>query len=343
MRYSDRRTDLFSNRRPTRELPHAGLADRDPFPYAPGVLENVLRLPRSQAESPDWSPDWRDRQATSYVLAFQTRVILASPRALRNNVASTLLPEVRFPRHEDDGLVKARFWHAAGAAAPNSKWSASFDWCVAGMRLDPSAGFFTPLKGWLLAGLSNEEIAERMPVAPVTVGLYHDVWFDVRGSLAWPETLWRILCGQPLPNDAPVWMGRERTVVYAALTEGADAVDRLVRPSSKISDSELEWLVRHRAQTQALLAWDRTMGNAAMQARQTDIAVHQEDQRVSVNREMARAKQAVDNKSDEKSQRFFEELAAVYEEHGVVSDPEEFFASGVAEEEQKIEVPGRQK
>ena len=41
MRYSDRRTDLFSNRRPTRELPHAGLADRDPFPYAPGVLKAV--------------------------------------------------------------------------------------------------------------------------------------------------------------------------------------------------------------------------------------------------------------------------------------------------------------
>ena len=300
------------------------------------MLENVLRLPRSQVESPDWTPDWRDRQATSYVLAFQTRVLLASPRALRNNVATTLLPEVRFPVHEGDSLVKARFWHAVGASAPNSKWNAAFDWCVAGMRMDPSLGFFTPLKGWLLAGLTDEEIAARMPVAPVTAQVFHDVWFDVRGSLAWPDTLLRILCGRPLPNDAPVWMGRERTVIYAALTEAADAVDRLVRPCSKISDSELEWLVRNRSQTQARLAWDRTMTNAAIQTRQTDISVHQEDQRVSVNRELAKAKQAVDNKSDEKSQRFFEELSAVYEEHGAVSEPEEFFASGVAEEEPKV-------
>ena len=273
------------------------------------------------------------------MLAFQTRVLLSSTRSNRNSVASALLGEVRFPPNEEDVLVKAKFWHAVGAAAPNSKWTEAFDWCVAGMRMDP-AGFFTSLKGWLLGGLSDEAIAERMPVPPLFVQVFHDVWFDVRGSLAWPDALLRILCGRQLPNDAPEWMRRERTVMYSALSEGTEAVDRLVRPCAKISDSELEWLVKHRAQAQARLAWDRTMGNAAMQTRQTDIAVHQEDQRVSVNRDLAKAKQAVDNKSDEKFLNFYNELTSVFEQYGAVSEPEEFFASGVEKEEPKVDAKG---
>ena len=315
------------------ELPHDSLADRDRFAYAVGVLENVPRLPWSQVVSPAWSADWRNRQADAYMLAFQTRVFLSSTRSNRESVASALLAEVRFPAHENDVIVSAKFWHALGASAPNSKWTDALDWCVAGMRMDPSAGFFTSLKGWLLSGLSDEAIAERMPVPPLFIQVYHDLLFNVRGSLAWPDALLRILCGRQLPNDAPEWERRERTVMYAALTEGIEAVDRLVRPCAKTSDSELEWLVKHRAQAQARLAWDRTMGNAAMQTRQTDIAVHQEDQRVSVNRDIAQAKQALDNKSDEKSRRFFEELSAVWEEHGAVSEPEEFIASGAEEEE----------
>ena len=267
------------------------------------------------------------------MLAFQTRVLLSSTRSNRNSVASALLGEVRFPPNEEDVLVKAKFWHAVGAAAPNSKWKAALDWVVVGMRMDPSAQFATALKGWLLSGLTDQEIAERMPVPPLFIQVYHDLLFDVRGSLAWPDALLRILCNRPVSNDASDWERRESTVLYAALTEGKEAVDRLVRPCAKISDSELEWLVKHRAQAQARLAWDRTMGNAASQPRQTDIPVHQEDQRVSVNRDIAQAKQAVDNKSDEKFLNFYNELTSVFEQYGAVSEPEEFFASGVEEDE----------
>lgn len=292
------------------------------------MFDSVRRLPRSYGESPTWVPDWRNQQATAYLLAFQTRVALASVGARNNNIASALIREVQFPEWEDDVVVKARFWHAVGAPVPGSRWTQAFDWCQECVRMDPATQSCVALKGWLVAGLSDEEISYRRPITPFHVKVFHDTWFDVRGHLRWPESLLQVLCARPTTAETPEWERRERTIIRAALADGPEAVDRLVIPSDKLSKDELKWLVEHRAQVQARLCWDRTHVNAAAGfTRNTDITLHQEDQRVSVNRDLAQAKVAMDNKSDEKYRSFFDELSTVWEEHGAVSDASEFFAS----------------
>ena len=297
------------------------------------MLEHVPRVSRLLTEGPSWTPDWRNRQATAYLLAFNSRVTILSVGARNNNVASSLLPEVRFPAHEDDAIVKGRFWHLAGAPAPNSRWTQAFDLCQGLVQTDATARYATAIKGWLLAGLSDDEIAERHPISPFMVRLFHDVWFDVRGYLNWKVALNTALCGTPQDAATPEWERRERTILRAALWTGADAVDRLIAPRNTLDPKELEWLVDHRIQTQSLLAWDRTQSNfGAGFTRQTDIAIHQEDRRTTINKELANAKQALDNHSDEKYRQFFDQLSSVYEEQGAVSDPSEFFASGLEEE-----------
>ena len=294
------------------------------------MFSSVQRVPRNYFESEEWTPDWRNRQAMAYQMAFRTRVLLAAVNDRSGHVATALLREVKFPEWENDPIVKARFWHAVGAPIPDSQWTKAFDRMQGCVKADPIKQSTVALKGWILAGLSDEEISDRRPLPPFYIRVYHDTWFDVRGHMQWPQVLTQVLCMSPMNADTPQWERRERTVMRAAIADGAGAVDRLVVPADKISTTEVEWLLSHRSQVQSRMAWDRTMVNSSHgEGRQGDIMIHQEDYRTSINKELARSKMDLGNKGDEKYLNFFDELTTVWEKHGAVSDDEEFFASGL--------------
>jgi len=226
------------------------------------MLEDIQRLPRSISESTDWTPDWRDRQAMAYLAGYRDRFELRAGEGEREAFERALgAGMIRFPVREDDPVVKARFRHLAGAAVPGSEWTAAFDWCQECVGMDPSRQSTIALKGWLLAGLTDEEITRRRPMTPCAVRVFHDVWFDVRPNMQVPGALIRILCGAPLPTGAAGWQRRERAVFHAALFNGAESVDRMLIPDDRPAAGGNDWYVTERRRLQREI--NRRCGAAA--------------------------------------------------------------------------------
>ena len=222
------------------------------------MLEHVRRIPRSMSESniestsesDQWTPDWRNRQAMEYLNAYNERFPLREGETAPQRFIRALRHGMRLPAWEDDRMVMARFHHAAGGQMPDSPYTHAFERCHGLMERDPSTGSSTSLKGWLLAGLANEEILQRLPFSPEIIDIFHDVWFDVRGSLHLPNELWRVLIRTPLPAGAPQWQIHAQGVFWAAIAEGIESVDRMLIPNDRPSESERAWyetqLRRHR-------------------------------------------------------------------------------------------------
>ena len=225
------------------------------------MFEDIDRLPRSISDSRAWTPDWRNRQAMAYLAAFQERFPLRGGERARERLERALAQGLRLPTWEDDRMVKARFHHAAYGQMPNSPWSAAFDWCHGLMEMDPSLQRSTALKGWLLAGLSDDDIIRRWPITPEVINIFHDVWFDVRGSLQQPEALRQALGYAGLATGAAEWQRHERTVFRVALYEGAGSVDRLMIPNDRLCASDSERQPSNRRRLQAGLPQNRPMGD----------------------------------------------------------------------------------
>jgi len=204
------------------------------------MFESVQRLPRSYSESKHWTPDWRNRQAMAYLAAYDERCPLGANEGAPERFERALAQGIRFPERENDPIVMERFRHAAGARMPASPRTQALDWCQEFTGTDFSLQSTTAIKGWLLAGLTDEEITRRLPISTVAITVFHDVWFDVRGSLRSPEALWQVLCGTPLPTGAAEWQRRERAVFRAALVYGAEAVDRLLIPNHRVCAGDFE-------------------------------------------------------------------------------------------------------
>ena len=207
------------------------------------MFNNVERLPRSYDESRNaWTPDWRNRQALKYHEAFLAETGWRAGETPSEEDVRALAGKQPFADWEDDEMVKARALRLAGLPMPGTSRQ-DFHYMEGWARPDAVIDFGAGLKGWLLAGLDDEAIGVRLPLSPIRVRVFHDVWFDVRGLLERKEILWRILCGTPLPDNASDREKRERRIIHAALTGGTEYVDRLLCPRNELSAEDHQWYV----------------------------------------------------------------------------------------------------
>ena len=201
----------------------------------------------STSESDQWTPDWRNRQAMEYLNAYNERFPLregetAPQRFIRARAAGG----IRYPAWEKDSIIKARFRHLAGTAIPDSEWTAAFDLGEGLIRTNPDTLDAGVIKGWLLAGLTDEEIAARHPLTPFQIRVFHNTWFDVRSHSLLPHDLLRITCGEPPETETSNWENRERRVLWIALSCGRSTLDEILNPPSilvrdSITFERLEW------------------------------------------------------------------------------------------------------
>jgi len=201
----------------------------------------------STSESDQWTPDWRNRQAMEYLNAYNERFPLregetAPQRFIRARAAGG----IRYPAWENDSIIKARFRHLAGTAIPDSEWTAAFDLGEGLIRTNPDTLDAGVIKGWLLAGLTDEEIAARHPLTPFQIRVFHNTWFDVRSHSLLPHDLLRITCGEPPETETSNWENRERRVLWIALSCGRSTLDEFLNPPSilvrdSITFERLEW------------------------------------------------------------------------------------------------------
>ena len=201
----------------------------------------------STSEPDQWTPDWRNRQALAYLNAYNERFPLregetAPQRFIRARAAGG----IRYPAWENDSIIKARFRHLAGTAIPDSEWTAAFDLGEGLIRTNPDTLDAGVIKGWLLAGLTDEEIAARHPLTPFQIRVFHNTWFDVRSHSLLPHDLLRITCGEPPETETSNWENRERRVLWIALSCGRSTLDEFLNPPSilvrdSITFERLEW------------------------------------------------------------------------------------------------------
>ena len=151
--------------------------------YSSTMFTEVPRQCRSFEDSRDYSPQWRNMQATAYHMAMLNEVELATGGAPTGEAINHFLTHVEFPAWEDDDLVRAYFFFMAGGANGSPQWAAAFRYATECVNTNANNSFATKMKVYLACGLSNEEIASHIPIPFFYISVFHNLFFDVRRYL----------------------------------------------------------------------------------------------------------------------------------------------------------------
>jgi len=128
------------------------------------TLEDVRRLPRSFIESPNFKPDWRNSQAQLYVNEIREGGLQQLPS---------------LPSWEDDDYVRDQYYHRLGVLSKENNTEQVLHWLDELQSLkDPKP--LARFKARLIAGRSDEEIAEQEGVLPAYVDYFEKLYFNVR-------------------------------------------------------------------------------------------------------------------------------------------------------------------
>jgi hypothetical protein len=202
--------------------------------FASSRFETVSEIPRSLADAPHYSPDWRAQAAESYLGA-----ILASadaPATLAEIQRTEKDPYVRqwvCFRHTGRCVAQGRFKYAAECAARND-----------------ATGAASLIKTMLVADRTYEEIAEELTTTRENIVAFAMIFFDVRRFLANETLLQRIIFAQPIDSTSTAAQQREHRWLAIAFHEGWRGVEQVVLQRRPATNEEVQEQV---LQIQAIL------------------------------------------------------------------------------------------
>jgi hypothetical protein len=205
-----------------------------------GMFERVLEIPRSLADAPQYSPDWRSQAAESYLGA-----ILASadaPATLaeiqRTEKDPYVRQWVRF-RHTGRCVAQGRFKYAEECVARNDATHAS-----------------SLIKTLLIADRTYEEIAQELGTTRENIVAFAMIYFDVRRFLENETWLQRMIFAKPMDSAfAPAqlrerrwlsiafhrgWRGVEQVVLQRRLATNEEVQEQILQTKAKLSSLALE-------------------------------------------------------------------------------------------------------
>lgn len=218
-----------------------------PLPLHTPFDKTPRRLPRNLKESGAVTPDWRYQQAVLYVEAAENQ-------------------DYNLLELEDDILVIRLYAFMRHGTSGSTQLDAGIRYAIDAESCASDFGVGTRIKGYVMAGLSEEEIAERTGCDVESVDIFEKLFFDVREKRTCRDYMVSLALPMVVDRSENPAKRRERSLLYNSVAFGAEGLESALSRTVDITEAGLEKQEMHlRALVQGLafdfLVMNKIKGN----------------------------------------------------------------------------------